>query len=112
RLACGIHAAHGPARKSPRTWRDSVPHREYGKTRWQIVDAGGGRRKALPVRDRPSPWMAKASVQGCIHSVSRTGSAFLLPAPAVAPTFFTGLLRSAMWGSANPEDERYFCIGA
>jgi len=31
--------------------------------------------EALPSRDRPRPWMAEASVQGRIHSVSREGNA-------------------------------------
>jgi len=38
----------------------------------------------LPVRDRPEPWMARASVQGCIHSVSRTGKTRPQPAPIPA----------------------------
>ena len=40
----------------------------------------------LPVRDRPEPWMARASVQGCIHSVSRTGKTHPQPAPILATT--------------------------
>src|SRR5690606_36251390 len=43
-------------------------------------------RCGLPGRDRISPWMAKASVQGRIHSVSRPGKPQRMPAPIPATT--------------------------